>query len=112
MTVEESREEKTKKARPGILLGRAFLRRVVAFQQNLADGGSQQFYLPTKQSLTTGAALGTQLVTPIRGTWLFVEFTNSHLFLDATPFDQFTETSHSLLGRLFLAKRKLNHFVC
>src|SRR5687768_2448958 len=64
--------------------------------------------LQIHEPLATGAALGAKARPATRLAGLFVEFANSHFFLDAAPLHELSKAADGLLGRLLFAKCQLN----
>ena len=67
--------------------------------------------LEAQQTFATCTTLSAELGSALRSAWLFVELADAHLFFNAASLNQLAETSDCLLGRFFVAKRKLDHVV-
>jgi len=61
------------------------------------------------EQIAAGAALGAQPGAAASLAGLFVVFFASHLLLDSTAFDQFSETTNGLLNRFAVPNVQLNH---
>lgn len=71
-----------------------------------------QSHAPPSDAHQSGAlhpAFCSKASPTLRFTRLLKKFTASHLFLDATPFNKFSEASNRLLNALAIANRQFDH---
>jgi hypothetical protein len=71
--------------------------------------GSATVSTAGNHAVASGTALGSQAGTPFHFAGFLVVFPATHLFLDSTALDQFSEAAYGLLDGLTFPQRQLNH---